>query len=94
MMVPGAVAPTPYGAFMVGDKSKLAAGLLGIFLGWCGVGQFYRGNIGLGFAQLGVSIITFGLGGFWGLIEGILVLTSQPGQPLSLDAKGQLMRPS
>jgi len=91
VLVPGQVVQTPYGPFMVGPKSKLAAGLLGIFLGGAGVGQFYRGNIGLGVAQLVVTLITFGMGALWGFIEGIMVLVAKPGAPLSLDSNNQLM---
>ena len=35
------------------DKSRLTAGLLGIFLGWCGVGRFYTGHTGLAIGQIG-----------------------------------------
>ena len=90
-LVPGQVVQTPYGSFMVGPKSKVAAGLLGIFLGVLGVGQFYRGNTGLGVAQLVVSIVTAGIGAIWGFIEGIMVLVAQPGSPNSLDSNGQIM---
>ena len=90
-LVPGQLVPTRYGTFVVGGKSKLAAGLLGIFLGGLGVGQFYRGNVGMGVAQLLVTAFTFGIGGLWGFIEGIVVLASQPGSPSSLDSLGQLM---
>jgi len=91
MMVPGQVVQTSYGTFMVGDKSKLAAGLLGIFLGGFGAGQFYRGNAGMGVVQIVVTFFTLGLGSLWGLIEGIVVLASQPGSPSSLDSNGQIM---
>jgi len=90
-LVAGQVVQTPYGAFMVGGKSKLAAGLLGVFLGGLGAGQFYRGNVGTGVAQLLVTIFTAGFGGLWGFIEGIVVLVSQPGQAGSLDSNRQLM---
>jgi len=90
-LVPGQVVQTPYGAFTVGPKSKLAAGLLGIFLGGLGVGQFYRGNVGLGIAQLVVTFVTFGAGWLWGFIEGIVVLVAQPGSPYSLDSNRQIM---
>lgn len=91
VLVPGQVVQTPYGTFMVGPKSKLTTGLLGILLGWLGAGQFYRGNAGLGVAQLVVTFITCGAGALWGLIEGIMVLVSQPGSPSSLDSNGQIM---
>jgi len=90
-LVPGQMVQTPYGNFVVGPKSKVAAGVLGIVLGCFGVGRFYRGDVGLGVAQLVVTILTGGLGWMWGFIEGITVLVSQPGSPNSLDSNGQIM---
>jgi hypothetical protein len=89
-LTPGQVVQTPYGTFVVGDKSRMAAGLLGIFLGGFGVGQFYRGNIGLGIAQIFANIAC-GAGALWGFVEGILVLVAKPGAPLSLDSNGRIM---
>lgn len=61
------------------QKSKLAAGLLGIFLGFLGVHNFYLGYTGKAVAQLLISLFTCGIGAsitsIWGLIEGILILT-------------------
>ncbi len=61
------------------QKSKLAAGLLGIFLGYLGVHNFYLGYTGKAVAQLLITILTCGAGAMvtsiWGLIEGILILT-------------------
>jgi hypothetical protein len=68
-----------------GAKSKLAAGLLGIFLGAFGVHRFYLGYIGIGVAQIIVTIITCGIGSVWGLIEGILILTGN----INKDAMGR-----
>jgi len=65
------------------------AGILGILLGFFGAGQFYRGNIGLGIAQLVVSVVTCGLGSLWGLIEGILVLVNG-----GTDSEGRQLRPT
>ena len=90
-MVPGQMVQTDYGPMVVGDKSKLAAGLLGIFLGSLGVGQFYRGNTALGVVQLIVTFVTMGFGALWGFIEGIVVLCARPGSPYSLDSTGRLM---
>ena len=70
------------------EKTKLAAGLLGIFLGFFGAGRFYTGHTSLGVAQLLVSIVTFGFGSIWGLIDGIIMLTSD-----SKDAQGFPLRP-
>lgn len=81
---PGAAGPQPPAG--VSDKSKLVAGLLGIFFGWLGVGRFYTGHTGLGVAQLLVGVFTCGLGGIWGFIDGILILvnggTDAQGRPL------------
>lgn len=90
-LAPGQVVQTPYGTFTVGPKSKLAAGLLGIFLGGFGVGRFYRGHVGIGVAQLVVTLFTGGIGWIWGIIDGILVLVAQPGSQGSLDSNNQIM---
>lgn len=70
-----------------GDKSKLVAGLLGIFLGGFGVHRFYLGFTGIGIAQIAVTIVTCGFGAIWGLIEGILILTGS----FDRDADGNLL---
>lgn len=61
------------------QKSKLAAGLLGIFLGYLGIHNFYLGYTGKAVAQLLITVLTCGAGAsvtsIWGLIEGILILT-------------------
>ena len=65
-------------------KSKMAAGLLGIFLGGWGVHNFYLGNTGRGVAQIIVTLVTCGIGAIWGLIEGIMILAGS----INTDAKG------
>lgn len=84
---PGALAQ-PY----PDQKSKMAAGLLGIFLGGLGIHNFYLGYTGKAIAQLLISLLSLGflavISGIWGLIEGILILTAKPGTPWSLDARG------
>jgi len=67
-------------------KSKLVAGLLGIFLGGFGVHRFYLGYTQIGVIQVIVTIVTCGLGSLWGLIEGILILT---GSGIKEDAQGR-----
>lgn len=61
------------------QKSKMAAGLLGIFLGSFGVHNFYLGYTGKAVAQLLITVLTCGFGAFvssiWGLVEGIMLLT-------------------
>ena len=73
-------------------KSKIAAGLLGIFLGSLGVHNFYLGYTGKAVAQLLISILSCGIlsavSGLWGLIEGILILTGE----ISTDADGITLR--
>jgi TM2 domain-containing membrane protein YozV len=69
------------------DKSKMVAGLLGIFLGGLGVGRFYTGHIGLGVAQLIVSVCTLGIGAIWGLVDGIIILVNG-----GTDAHGRVLR--
>ena len=61
-------------------KSKMAAGLLGIFLGGFGVHNFYLGYTGKGVAQIFVTLFTCGAGALWGFIEGILILTGNIAQ--------------
>lgn len=75
----------------IGDprKSKIAAGLLGIFLGSIGVHRFYLGYTGLGVAQIIVTIVTCGYGGLWGFIEGILILC---GTTITTDADGNTLK--
>ena len=69
-------------------KSRMVAGLLGLFLGGLGVHRFYLGYVGIGIAQILVTLVTFGLGALWGFIEGILILTGSTNK----DAKGQALR--
>ena len=69
-------------------KSKIAAGLLGIFLGCFGVHNFYLGYTGKAVAQLLITVLTCFIlspvSAIWGLIEGILILTGS----ISTDAEG------
>jgi TM2 domain-containing membrane protein YozV len=83
---PGYATHDPYGR-PLSDKSKVVAGVLGIALGGFGVGRFYTGHVGLGVAQLIVTLATCGLGHFWGLIDGILILVNG-----GTDAEGRILR--
>ncbi len=69
-------------------KSKIAAGLLGIFLGCFGVHNFYLGYIGKAVAQLLITVLSCGIlsivSGIWGLVEGIMILTGS----IAVDGKG------
>ncbi|MHB0976367.1 MAG: TM2 domain-containing protein [Candidatus Aquicultorales bacterium] len=72
------------------QKSRLAAGIFGVLLGWAGVHRFYLGHTGIGIAQIIVTVITAGLGALWGFIEGILILTNSPS--FRTDATGRPLR--
>ena len=72
-------APAPMVVYPNKQKSKMAAGLLGIFLGSFGVHNFYLGYTGKAVAQLLITVLTCGFGSFvsgiWGLVEGIMILS-------------------
>lgn len=77
-------------------KSKMVAGLLGIFLGCFGVHNFYLGFTQKAVIQLictlaGFVLCCIGIGAFivlgieiWGIVEGIMILTGNINQ----DARG------
>jgi hypothetical protein len=71
-------------------KSKVVAGLLGIFLGTFGVHRFYLGYTKIGVIQLVVSLVTCGVGGLWGFVEGILYLVGTNG--FTTDAEGRPLK--
>ncbi len=74
------------------QKSKIAAGLLGIFLGGFGVHNFYLGYTKKAVIQLVVSlaggIVTCGIATLaieiWGLVEGIMILAGS----INVDGQG------
>lgn len=84
----------------MGDKSKIVAGLLGIFLGWLGIHNFYLGYTKKAVIQLVCSIVGMILscvviGAFvvlgmeiWGLVEGIQILMGK----IDRDADGRLLK--
>ncbi|WP_318242112.1 TM2 domain-containing protein [Arthrobacter gallicola] len=75
-------------------KSRLAAGLLGIFLGSFGVHRFYLGYTTIGVVQILVTVLTFwftfGLSAMWGFVEGIMILAGA--QTFRTDARGVPLR--
>ncbi len=83
----------------VGTKSKVVAGLLGIFLGGLGIHRFYLGYTGVGLLMLLLSVTCSGallpvfpgagcgLVAVWGFIEGILCLSGR-----MRDAKGMALQ--
>lgn len=90
--------PYPQQGLISAPKSKILAGILGILLGALGIHNFYLGFIAKGAIQLsltGLSIITLGLlfplafaASIWGLIEGVMILVSKPGDSFHKDAQG------
>lgn len=64
------------------SNKKLAAGLLGIFLGSFGIHKFVLGYTKAGLTMLLLTVLTCGVAGFVmgviGLIEGIIYLTQTP----------------
>ncbi|MDO4612471.1 MAG: TM2 domain-containing protein [Actinomycetaceae bacterium] len=77
-------------------KSKLAAGLFGIFLGTFGVHNFYLGHMGKAVAQLLITLLSFGtlfwISSIWALVEAVLILTAAPGTKWAYDANGRPLR--
>ncbi len=77
---------------MMAPKSKLTAGILGILLGTFGIHNFYLGHTGKGVTQLLITVLSVGMlavvSSIWGLIEGVLIMTSSPGTKWSFDAQG------
>ena len=73
-------------------KSKIVAGLFGIFLGCFGVHNFYLGYKDKAIAQLLITVLTCGVlsvvSAIWGLIEGILILAGN----ISVDAAGYALK--
>ncbi|MCM1046349.1 MAG: TM2 domain-containing protein [Candidatus Gastranaerophilales bacterium] len=79
-----------------GSKSKLAAGLLGIFLGSFGVHNFYLGYTKKAVTQLVLTLVGLVLScivigvflvigtSIWGLVEGIMILTGS----INIDGNG------
>ncbi len=80
------------------QKSRMAAGLLGILLGTLGIHNFYLGFTTRGVVQLLVSLIggvfTCGLAtivvAIWGFVEGVLLLTASPSR--MYDGHGVILR--
>ena len=77
-------------------KSKVAAGLLGIFLGALGIHRFYLGYIGIGVLMLLMTVLFSWLtcgataiaAWIWGLVEGIMILAGS----MNKDAQGRPLK--
>ena len=96
---PGYGAPPGYGPYpgygppAYPGKSKVAAGILALFLGTFGIHNFYLGYTNKGLIQLLGSFLSCGFLAvpiaIWAFIEGILILTARPGEPpWGVDATG------
>lgn len=87
---PGAAVCLKCGSTLTGaaaggeQKSKLTAGLLGLFLGGIGIHNFYLGNTGRAILQIVLTVVTCGIASLWGFIEGIMILCGS----IKTDAKG------
>lgn len=57
------------------SSKKLTAGICGILLGAWGVHKFILGYNKEGIIQIVITLVTCGVGGIVGLIEGIIYLT-------------------
>ena len=59
----------------MGADKKLVAGLCGILVGSFGIHKFILGYTTEGIIQIVITLLTCGIGGVVGLIEGIIYLT-------------------
>jgi TM2 domain-containing membrane protein YozV len=57
------------------ENKKVLAGVLALIFGYLGIHKFILGYTQEGIIQLVISIVTCGLGGLIGFIEGIIYLT-------------------
>ena len=81
-----------FGGAPVSQKSKIVAGILGILLGGLGIHNFYLGFTKKALIQLLITVLSVGflswVSAIWGLIEGVLILISKPGEQWHRDAAG------
>ena len=91
---PAGYGPVPgYGPPVYSSKSKVAAGILALFLGCFGIHNFYLGYTGKALFQLLGTLFSCGFLAvpiaIWAFIEGILILVARPGEaPWGVDASG------
>jgi TM2 domain-containing membrane protein YozV len=78
----------------LGRRSRVAAGVLGITLGWLGIHRFYLGYTNIALVQLLLGVlglltcfITTVAAAVWGIVEGVMILTGQ----IDVDADGQAL---
>lgn len=68
----------PMSGMPYSERHKVVAGVLQLVLPF-GIGRFYTGHIGIGIAQLVLSV--FGVGILWAWIDGIVILAGRPTDP-------------
>lgn len=76
----------PVSGLPYSDKSKIVAGILQIVIP-LGIGRMYAGHVGIGVAQLLVTLVTCGVGAIWPFIDGIIMLVGD-----SRDGNGRPLR--
>ena len=67
--------PTPPAGGGPANSNKVLIGVMGIVLGAWGVHRFMLGDTTGGLIRIGLTVITCGIGGIIGLIEGIIYIT-------------------
>lgn len=77
--LPAPVQPSPlnpyhydYSILPKSDKSKIAAGVLNVFLP--GIGRMYLGYAAIGVLQIIATVATCGIGYMWPFIDGVLMM--------------------
>ncbi len=74
------------------QRSRIAAGILAIFLGYLGIHSFYLGNTSQGLMKLLISLLTFGIGAIvmtvLGILDGVKLLDGR----INTDAYGVYLK--
>lgn len=74
------------------QRSRMAAGILAVWLGSFGVHSFYLGNSSRGLMQVLITLLTCGIGGIvmtiWGIMDGVKILDGR----INTDANGVFLK--
>jgi TM2 domain-containing membrane protein YozV len=57
------------------ESKRILVGIMGLIFGALGVHRFMLGDTKGGLIRIGISVVTCGVGGYVGVIEGIIYLT-------------------